>query len=586
MNLSRQIHRRAADVSTLISWGAGMRQVFPVPALVLTMLSCLTACGDDGRDGYVGNGGPPAALNSFVGTTGVYVAWADPISGNSNYAPIGSYAGKKQSLHGSIDFLTGQNLGQPAGVEIFKGSDGHIYAVDLTTFGGPSPQQISTESAATVDDVCSFTGTEVAGANYDYAGIYFAADLQTTTNSSYFYRLPGPDGVCDTPDDIVHMVKTGMAPTDAPISVSAMPVATVHTPSGGISGYVAKSGANLVLVDSNFANPVVLGTFAAPIVVAAALPVGTVQGYPTGQLFVVDGNIVYVDYVAHTTSTALFNIPDWTSTNTGALFAASPGTLYFSITTPATAGVAESASIYAVPADGSAAPVVVDTVPGRVAGLQFPVQSSNLIFSVASAAFTLYALPVTGGAALTLASSTENAGNFTATASDVYYTTWMASTNKSTNVTTRSGTQSGIVGVNASVVQAPLANSMFVSAGEEFPWPNDTTTTQTPYETVFQVTGLSPVTIANPSTGETYVDDGVSGGTMLAIDTTSNQIVATIGTLPSGSATFLTDTFRGDGHTGFIEATTAISSQDPATRDLYLVNSQGSNSLLRVTDNL
>jgi hypothetical protein len=562
------------------------RQSFTVPAAVLTMLSCLSACGGDDGAGYPGNGGPPAALNSFAGTTGVFVAWADPISGNYNYAPIGSFAGKKQSLHGSSDFLTGQNLGQPAGVEIYKGSDGHVYAVDLTTFGAPSPQQISTESAATVDDVCSFTGTEATGANYDYAGIYFAADLQSTTNSSYFYRLPGTDGVCDTPDDIVHMVKTGMAATDAPITVSAMPVATVHTSTGGISGFVAKSGANLVLVDSNFANPVVLGTFAAPIVVAVALPVGTVQGYPTGQLYVVDGNIVYVDYVAHTTSAPLFTIPNWTSTNPEALFAASPTTLYFSITTPASVGIVESANLYALAADGSAAPAVLDSVPGRIAGLQFPVQSGNVIFSVENAAFTLYALPAAGGPALMLVNSTENAGNFTATASNVYYTTWMGSSDATTNVATRSGTQSGIVTVNAAVILAPMANSMFVSAAEAFPWPNDTITTQTAYETVFQVTGLSPVTVTSPATGETIIDDGVSGGALSAIDTTSNQVVATVGTLPSGTATFLTDTFRGNGHTGFIEASTAISTQAPSSRDLYLLNSQQSNTLLRVTDNL
>jgi len=562
----------------------GLRQAVAVPALVLTVLGGLSACGDDGR--YSGNGGPPAGLNSFAGTTGVFAAWADPISGNYDYAPMGSFAGKKQSLHGSVDFLTGQNLGQPAGVEMYKGSDGHIYALDLTTFGAPSPQQVSNESAATVDDLCSFTGTEAPGANYDYAGIYFAADLQTPTNSSYFYRLPGPDGVCDTPDDIVHMVKTGMAPTDSPIAVSAVPVATVHTSTGGISGFVAKSGANLVLVDGNFANPVVLGTFAAPIGVAVALPVGTVQGYPTGQLYVVDGNIVYVDYVAHATSSSLFTIPNWTSTNPAALFAASPSALYFSITTPASAGIAESATLYALPADGSAAPAVLDTVPGRIAGLQFPVQSGNVIFSVENAAFTLYALPAAGGPAAMLVNSTENAGNFTATASTIYYTTWMASTDTATKVTTRTATQSGIVGVNAGVIQAPVANSMFVSAGEGFPWPNDTVTTQTPYETVFQVTGLSPVTVTSATTAETYIEDGVSGATLLAIDTTSNQVVATIGTLPGGTATFLTDIFRGNGHTGFIEATTAISTQDPSTRDLYLLNSQQPNSLLRVTNNL
>jgi len=577
------LHRRAADLSTLISWGSRLREVSPVPALMAVLLGCLSACG--GR-GYGFGGGPPPAALSYVGTTGVFVAWADPNTGNFSNAPIGTYAGKKQVLHGSIDFLTGQSLGQPAGMEIYKANDGHIYALDLTTIGGPATQQVSTESAATIDDTCSFTGTAAAGATYAYAGVYFAADLQNTTNSSYFYRLPGPDGVCDTPDDVIHMVKTGMAATDAPIVASAMPVATVHTSQGGISGFVATSGANLVLVDSNFANPVTLGTFAAPIGVAVALPVGTVQGYPTGQLYVVDGNIVYVDYVAHTTSAALFTIPNWSPTNAAALFAASPTTLYFSINTAATQTVAASASIYALAADGSSAPAVVETTAGRIAGLQFPVQSTNLIFSVESPNFSIQALPVSGGAALMLASDTDNAGNFTATATNVYFTTWESSYDSATNTETHSGTQSGIVGVDGSVVQALLANSTFISGGEEFPWPNDTTTTQTPYETMFQVTGLSPVTVTNSTSGEVYVEDGVSGGDLIAIDTTSNQVVANIGMLPAGTATFLSGTFRGYGHTGFLEATTAISTQAPATRDLYLIDAQGSGSLERVTGNL
>jgi hypothetical protein len=570
MNISGQSQRRAAHFSTL----------------VMISLGCLSACGGGHGNGYLGNGGPPPALNSFAGTTGVFVAWADPNSGNFASAPMGTFAGKRQVLHGSIDFLTGTNLGQPAGMEIYKGSDGFIHALDLTTFGSPAPQQISTESAATVDDLCSFTGTAAPGANYDYAGVYFAADLQVTTNSSYFYRLPGPDGVCDTADDVVHMVKTGMAPTDAPITVSAVPVTTVRSALGGISGFVIKSGANLTLVDSNFANPVVLGTFAAPINVAVALPVGTTQGYPTGQLFVVDGNIVYVNYTAQTTSAALFTIPNWTPTNAAALFAASPSTLYFSISLPATSTTAESATIYAMPADGSAVPVAVDSRVGQVAGVQFPVQSSSLIYSVEAPAFTIYALPVAGGPVQTLLSSVQNGGRFTATASSVYYTTWSGSFDSTTNVSTRSGTQSGIVGVNGTVVLAPVANSMFVSGGEEFPWPNDTTTTQTPYETMFQVTGLSPVTVTNSTTGEQYIDDGVSGGTLISIDTTSNQVVATIGILPNGTATYLSGTFRGYGHTGFLQATTAISTQDPATQDLYLLNSQQSNSLTPVTNNL
>jgi len=550
------------------------------------MLTGLTACG--GGDGNSDNSGPPppAQLTSYVGTTGVFVAFADPSSGDFNAAAIGSFAGKRQVLHGSIDFLTGASLGQPAGVEIYKANDGHIYALDLTTFATPAPQQLSSESAATVDDTCSLTGTEVTGANTDYVGVFFTADLQNTPNSSYFYRLPGPDGVCDTADDIVQMVKTGMSATDAPVTVSAMPVVTVRTSLGGISGFVIKSGANLELVDSNFGDPVVLGTFATPIGVATALPVGTTQGYPTGELFIVDGDIVYVDFVAHTTSATLFTIPNWTPTATGATFAASPTTLYFSINTAASGATPASAQLYAMPADGSAAPTGVDTETGRIIALQFPVQSANLIFSVESPAFALRALPASGGPAVTLLSSTQNGGNFTATAANVYYTTWTASYDSTTNVDTHSGTTSGIVSVNGSVVQAPLANSSFLTGGEQLPWPDDTTTTQTPYTTVFQITGLSPVTVTNATTGEQYVEDGVSGGTITSIDTTSNQPIATIGTLPAGTATFLTGTFRGYGDTGFIEATTAVSTQDPATRDLYLLNSQSANTLERVTDNL
>jgi hypothetical protein len=301
---------------------------------------------------------------------------------------------------------------------------------------------------------------------------------------------------------------------------------------------------------------------------------------------VIDGNIVYVDYVADTTSAPLFTIPNWLPTNTEALFAASPDTLYFSINTPATQTVAASASIYALAADGSSAAAIVETTAGRIEGLQFPVQSTNLIFSVVSPNFSLQALPVSGGPASMLASDSDNAGSFTATATNVYYTTWEGSTDAATHTVTRSGTQSGIVGVNGTVVQALLANSTFITGGEDFPWPDDTTTTQTAYETVFQVTGLAPVTVTNTTTGEVYVEDGVSGGDLIAIDTTSNQMVANIGMLPAGTATFLSATFRGYQHTGFIEATTAISTQDPATRDLYLINSQGSGSLERVTGNL
>jgi len=555
-------------------------------ALIIALTSCLSACGNSSGGG---GGTPTPSLVSYVGTTGVFAAWANATTGASAFAPMGSYAAKKQSLHGSVDFTTGTSLGQPAGIEVYKGSDGHIHALDLTSTAAPVAQQLSSESAATVDDTCSFTGTTAGpGAYYNYAGIFFATDLQNPTNSSYVYRLPGPDGVCDTPDDIFHMVKTGMSATSAPIVATGMPVTSVHNAMGGITGFVITSGPSLVLVNSNFSNPVTLGTFAANIGVAVALPVGTTQGYPTGQLYVVDGNIVYVNYTAQTVSASLYSIPNWTTTNAAAIFAASPTTLYFAINTPATKSTPASATIYSMPANGSAAPSSVDNEAGHVATLVFPVNGSNLIWGVENtgAGYTIRTVPQTGGNATTIETGTNNDGTFIATASTVYYTTWMGMSDSTTMTSTRTGTETGIVGVNGTVVQAPLPNSTFLNGGEAQPWPNDTTTTATPTITVFQVQGLTPVTVTDSTTGWVYTADGVSGGTMIAISTSTNQPGATIGTFPASTATFLTDTFRGNGDTGFIEATTSISTQAPPTRDLYILNSQTTGTLTRVTNNL
>lgn len=236
-----------------------MRRILPVIALVAVITVGLSAC--DGGSGD--SSSPPPAKVSFIGTTGAFAAWVNAASGNYSAAPMGIYAGKKQILHGShgsVDFTTGANLSQAAGIEIYKSNDGHIYALDLTSSSAPAARQLSTETAATIDDTCTLSGTAVAAANYDYVGVLFSPDLLTTTNSSYFYRLPGPDGICNTADDVIHLVKTGMAATDAPIVASTMPVVAVHTPQGGISGFVTRSGANLVLVDTNFANPIVPGT--------------------------------------------------------------------------------------------------------------------------------------------------------------------------------------------------------------------------------------------------------------------------------------------------------------------------------------
>ncbi|MGN6528183.1 MAG: hypothetical protein ACTHL8_17475 [Burkholderiaceae bacterium] len=563
-----------------------MNQRMSLLAIAVAGALSLSGCGGGASVEWDGGGPPPDALVSDIGTTGVFVAFADPTTQSFYSAPMGSYAGKRQVLRGTIDFTTNAELGQLAGLEVYKGSDGHIHALDLTTFDQPQPQQLSSESAATVDDTCSLGGTQVAGAAYTYAGVYFAADLQDPTNSSYFYRLPGSTGACNSGSDVVRMVKTGMSAGDAPLTVPGMPVATVRTAGGGIAGFVVVEGAQLVLVDAGFGHPVVLGTFASPITTAQALPVGTTSGYPTAQLFEVDGEIVNVDYAAHAVSAPLFSLPGWSATAPGALFAASPTTLYFAQNLPAASGSAAATEVYAMPADGSAAPVLVDREAGRTQQLAFAVGAGGPVWSVSNGGWSLRSVPQAGGAVATLATSASNDGSFVATAANVFFTTWNGATDPATHVVTRSGTASAIVRADGTVLQAPLSASMFASAGEALPWPDDTTTTATPLETVFQVRGLTTVTVKDAGSGTTYVVDGASGGTLISVDATTGQPIATPGTLPTGTATFLAGTFRDDNDDGFIEATNPLSTGDPATRDLYILNAREDGSLARVTDNL
>ena len=186
-----------------------------------------------------------------------------------------------------------------------------------------------------------------------------------------------------------------------------------------------------------------------------------------------------------------------------------------------------------------------------------------------------------------LLGSSQNDGSYTATATSVYYTSWTLTTDSVNLVQTRSATQSGIVGVDGAVIAAPLANSCFATGGEAVPWPTDgTLAVRTPLEAVLQVQALTPVTVKNAATGWTYVADGISGGTISAISTASNQVIATMGTVPVGKAVYLQADFGSAQHTGFVQASNALSTQNAATLDEYLLNTGFSYSLERVTTNL
>ena len=562
------------------------------------LLGTLGGCGGGGENdaGSGGGGNPPGnPLVSYVGTTNAFAAWADAQGTTSFSLPTGTYAGKVQFIRGTVDPVTGVNLGQNAGMEMYKGSDGHIYVVDLTATTPPNPVQVSSESAATVDDTCSLNGTNAPGANTDYLGVSLITDLASPTNTRYFYRLPGASGTCNTAGDIIRMVLPSTASNVAPTTVPGMPTTVVRNAAGGISGFVLKSGNNLVMYDANFANPVTLGSFTLPIGVATVMPTGTTQGYPTGQLYVIDGGLYYVNYAAQTMSGTLFAIPGWTPTNAHMVTAASPSTLYFAVNTAASGTTPASTSLYAMPADGSATPTLMASYTGKIVQLSFPYQSGNLIFSVEDGSnYTIYAMPQSGATPGPLVSVAENGGNFTATATSVYYTTWTQTTNNQAATVTRTGTQSGIVGVNGATIQSPVANTAFASGGEYQTWEYTAaatgaplaTVTQTPLIAVYQVVGLNPVSFTNTSNGYQYTFDGLGGGTLYSINTSTNQPIANLGVAPQSLATAFSASVRNANHVGFLDFSNYLSNSSPTVQDNYLMNSQTNNSLDRITHNL
>jgi len=229
---------------------------------------------------------------------------------------------------------------------------------------------------------------------------------------------------------------------------------------------------------------------------------------------------------------------------------------------------------------------VVATEAAHVDSLAFPVGGTDLVWGETTPTYTVRAIAQSGGSPLTVATGGGNGGMFLATATAVYFTSWTSVTDATAMTVTRTSTASGINGLDGSVIQAPLANSTFASGGEEQPWPDDTTTTATPYVTMLQVQGLTRVSAVDAANGYTYTVDGVSGGTIVAIPTATNQPGVTIGTLSTSNTMWLTGTFRDAGHTGFIEGTNAASTADPSTRALYLINTLQPNTLERITNNL
>ena len=493
-------------------------------------------------------------------------------------AQAGSYAGARLFTFGTLVPGSPVLANQAGYSEIYKSADGHLYRLDLSITGSPAPRQVSSEANATIDDLCSLNAaTPGLGTDVNYLAVQFYNDFANPENSAYVYRLPGPDGSCNTSDDVVYMVKLGMSATDAPI-LARQPAAVVHDPNtGAISGFVVNEGTALTLYDSNFQNRVVLETPTTPI--AVAYPLGTTQFTATGRLFVIDGNVVYVNYGNASVSAPLFSISNWTPSKR---FPTASGqtTFYFCVDTSdrTQTPVSVTSALYSMPGDGSAAPVQLATESGLIQEIAAPVGATATAYSIVppKGVYTIRAVTAGGGQTpnvVTAVTTSGNTGSFVATAGDIYYTTSTASAPDSTTRLVQN-TMTGIVGMDGTVVEQPVASSRFIAQQSDANgsgWLN-----------VVRARNLTPVTLV--SGGLTYTEDGISGATLEVVDAATNSVSLTLGTLPQGAVMNGTGTLIGSA--GYIDGLNLNSTLNPSTRELLYINTSTANSLQTLTSNL
>jgi hypothetical protein len=511
-----------------------------------------------------------------------FVAAIDPSNPGTVYlGTAGAYAGARTFISGTEVAGSPVPTNQAGYSQIYKAADGHIYRLDLSITGSPTPRQVSSESNATVDDPCSLNGaTASLGTDVNYLAVQFYNDFANPENSVYFYRLPGPDGSCNTSDDVVYMVKLGMAATDAPI-LARLPSDVVHDPNtGAILGFIVNEGTALTKYDANFQNRVVLETPATPIAVAYALT-GTQFKAPGGRLFVLDGDIVYVNVGTASVSTSLFTIPNWNPSKRIPT-AASPTTAYFSVDTSdrTQTPVTVTSALYSIPADGSAVPTQLATESGLMQEIASPVGGAAVAYAVVPPGgfYTIRSVSSSSGQAptvVTAVTTTGNTGSFVATAASIYYT---ASSASAPDSMTRiiANTTTGIVGMDGTVIQQPVTNSRFVAQQRDVNgsgWLN-----------VVRARNLAPVTLVSAANGLTYTEDGISGATLEVVDTSTNSVSLTLGTLPQG--TIMTGTGTLTGSAGYIDGLNINSTLNPTTRELLYINTSTANSLNKLTSNL
>ena len=275
--------------------------------LVLAVVpTLLAACGGDTTP--ASHTGATSATERLLYSGGVSGLWlVDPEHPTTpvNVAPTANVV---TPLYESMqDSATGAITGHRRVAVTYLGADGYFYRFGALTTDPLTPFQISNERGPSLTDpVCPQTVSRVNdSSDYLQSAIFFQGSSPTTSGGC----TPNP----------TKLIRVGMTSTDAPITVAQAGIPDVYSGfnsrgfeplfnhNGGIAGWLALDGSNLVRCDDTFQTCQAVTSFLTSV---RTLPIGRYyRSYGVGSV-----GVVQIDGRLHTydSETAALSSPRYT----------------------------------------------------------------------------------------------------------------------------------------------------------------------------------------------------------------------------------------------------------------------------------
>lgn len=221
---------------------------------------------------------------------------------------------------------------------------------------------------------------------YFQLGASWLRDLKDASRSYYIVRTPGPDGSCNTADDVPRALRLGMGAADAPLTVDE-PVSALYAADQSLTGLLVRNGRQVRQVDANFANPRDLFQLE-----NAATPamLNTIGGYPSRTLVFRDGDKFFGYQVGGSNAPVLLFTLAAGETVTGSGFDSS-----------AFLALTQGSNTRLVRIDTDLSMHTLANVAGGVSGSVLMLSPSRAVFVAGTAVLSV---PRAGGAATTLTS--------------------------------------------------------------------------------------------------------------------------------------------------------------------------------------